>query len=490
MAVSVYFSDFFGVNPTVLEAYGAFNISLINDLPLFVDPFLLFDSDKPEYQQLHKEIVDYVLFLKDQALAGRTSKVRMEQWFYFPEKDTKQNWLGFSVKGNRGTGLGQSFAKSLISGFDAAFSNFGQEEASNGVHIEKLCLLKAGVGKDNISDLSTTLIKSYLLGYTQTFAKKHLKSYQCRTFAVNKVSFDYAEKRWKRGEYILPYFRDSYVLLTPKDILTKEDTWINRSDLQDSCIDIATAVPNSHLRAALSDMLIKTAREKRSVSQTDLRIIAKELIERYPIILDYYIKYKEENGEGAKSLSKERVREVEEVFIEAVISFVEKLNSNTEFYNSDGNTFEETLQKAHFLKDVIENKDGYRLFYHNGNAIAREADLQILFRLTWFATPSDVNREVNNGRGPVDFAISRTRRDKTNVEFKLASNTKLKQNLQNQLDIYNKAGNAQHDVKIIVFFNESERAKVESVLRELGMHEDRSVVLIDATPNKPSASKV
>ena len=55
------------------------------------------------------------------------------------------------------------------------------------------------------------------------------------------------------------------------------------------------------------------------------------------------------------------------------------------------------------------------------------------------ATEYDVNREVNNGRGPVDFKVSKGSKDTTLVEFKLASNTKLKKNLENQVEIYKKA---------------------------------------------------
>jgi len=36
MIMKIYFTDFFGVSPEVMESYGAFNISLINDLPLFI----------------------------------------------------------------------------------------------------------------------------------------------------------------------------------------------------------------------------------------------------------------------------------------------------------------------------------------------------------------------------------------------------------------------------------------------------------------------
>ena len=39
--LNIYFSDIFNVSQDIIESYGAINISLINDIPLFVDPFLL-----------------------------------------------------------------------------------------------------------------------------------------------------------------------------------------------------------------------------------------------------------------------------------------------------------------------------------------------------------------------------------------------------------------------------------------------------------------
>lgn len=49
----MYFSDFFGVRKSALNKYGAFDISLLADLLLFVDPFLLFNSKKLKYRALH-----------------------------------------------------------------------------------------------------------------------------------------------------------------------------------------------------------------------------------------------------------------------------------------------------------------------------------------------------------------------------------------------------------------------------------------------------
>ena len=127
-------------------------------------------------------------------------------------------------------------------------------------------------------------------------------------------------------------------------------------------------------------------------------------------------------------------------------------------------------------------------FYVDNKPVKRESDLQILFRFVWYATLLDVNREVNNGRGPVDYKVSRGSKDATLVEFKLASNTSLKRNLEKQLEIYQKANNTQFGIKVIMYFNDEELNRVNKVLKELNMAEDPNVVLIDARKKK-SASK-
>jgi hypothetical protein len=109
--VDIYFTDFFQVPPEVLEDYGAFNVSLINDLPLFIDPFLLFNSENEEYQRLHDEMIYYLQFLRDKSVAGNVDEGLLKSWFTFSE--VKQNWLGFSESGNAGSGLGPKFARAL-----------------------------------------------------------------------------------------------------------------------------------------------------------------------------------------------------------------------------------------------------------------------------------------------------------------------------------------------------------------------------------------
>src|SRR5690554_3787262 len=184
--MKIYFSDFFEVSPKELEEYGAFDPSFINDLPLFIDPFLLFNSDKPEYQKLHDDIIQYVAFLRDRSEKEGISKGLIKAWFLFPE--VKQTWFGYSKIGNGGSGLGQKFAKSLNENLNTVFTNFGTEEITNGSHLEKLCLIRDGVGRDNISDFTTNLIKRFLLDYTQAFALEHIDAKFLSNHLVDKSS--------------------------------------------------------------------------------------------------------------------------------------------------------------------------------------------------------------------------------------------------------------------------------------------------------------
>lgn len=482
----IYFTDFFEVMPEVLEGYGAFNVSLINDLPLFIDPFLLFDSEKQEYKALHEEIIRYVKFLRDVSSDDSINKGLLDSWFRFPE--VSQNWLGFSKTGNRGSGLGRIFAEGLHRSLHRVFKDFGSEIITRGSHLEKLCLIADGVGRDHLSDFTTNLIKGYLLEYTQTFACEHIHPSMRRTFAIGKVTFDYAARRWRGGRYELPAFGPDFVLLSPKDILTKDEAWINRSDFLDQFQDIYKAMPDEQVRAQVNEYFIRRLSE--DAKEDEIRQAAAATIEHFPQLIDYYIRRKEDTGDEAHKVSGLKVRETEIQFIQQIRMLVDEKLAGTEFYE-EGDSFEESLRRLHFLKSVIENQDGYRLFYLKGKPVQREADLQIMYRLTWYATTYDANREVNNGRGPVDFKVSRGSADKTLIEFKLASNSKLKQNLKHQVGVYEAANDTAKSIKAILYFSDTEFRKVQGILKELGLLGRRDVVLIDASnENKPSASNV
>jgi hypothetical protein len=482
----VYFSDVFEVNPETVDDYGAFDIALVNDLPLFVDPFLLFDSENEKYRALHDQIIKYLVFIKDRALAGELTDATIRQWLTFGE--VKQNWLGFSKTGNGGTGLGPHFANSLARNFATVFRKFGSETITTSSHIEKLGLLSGGVGRDHLSDFTTNLIKGFLAKYTEDFATAQLRADQVRVFKVDKVVFDYETRRWKSASFKLPFFQGDFVLLTPKEILTREEAWINQGDMLDQFTQVQVAVADDQLREQIDAHFMAQINEQ-STSEDRKRAILKTY-ERFEELVDIYIKQKEEDAPEAHVESDRKVKDTETQFIANVRALIQDHLAGTEFCSDNPDSLEETRRRVAYLKHVIEDNYGYRLFYLNGKPIKREADLHVMFRLTWFATAYDVNSEVNNGRGPVDYKVSMGKRNASLVEFKLASNTGLEKNLRNQVAIYEKASGTTKSMKVILFFTDAEFSKIQRILRDLKLDSDEKIVVIDArADNKPSASK-
>lgn len=488
--MATFFNEHFGVSEDTLADFGAFNVSLINDLPLFIDPFLLFHSANEEYQRLHAGMIDYVTFLRDRAVDAAVNADLLKAWYCFPE--IKQNWLGFSIIGNSGSGLGMKFARALHANLAQVFSDFGAERVTAGSHLEKVCLISSGVGRDNISDFTTTLIVDYLCRFTERYAKAHIKPHRLTTVHIRKAHFDYATGVWRRAAYQLPCVNGDFIILTPKDMLTRDENWINRGDLIRDFEQIPVAIPDAELRGQVFHYFRQALprHRDREPSQQERADAITETLLKFPQLLDYFIKVKEEAGDDASNVSEEKVIATELMFIHQLRELQHVLAQNTPFYDIKALTYAEAHARLAYLKDVIENKGGHRLFYHNGTAIEREKDLQILYRLVWFGSPSDVGTEANDGRGPVDFKISRGARDKTLVEMKLAKNTQLERNLEKQVPIYQAASDAEHGIKAIIFFSKAEQERAEGILDKLGLLGHQDIVLIDARDdNKPSGSK-
>jgi hypothetical protein len=351
-------------------------------------------------------------------------------------------------------------------------------------------LIKDGVGRDNISDFTTNLIKGYLLEYTERFATEHIRPELRKKINVERANFNYDTQSWQTREFDLPWAYGDYVILSPKDLLTKDETWINRADLVHNYDQYAASIPNAQLRDELNNYFRSAlpVRRDREPTEQERKEAASRVIDRFPEVIEYYIAAKERDGDQAIKVSASRVRESEQLLIKNVRLLAGKL-AETAFYNipSAPVTFGQSMQ---FLKDVIENKGGHRFFYVNGQPIEREKDLHILYRLTWFATVVAVDTEVNDGRGPVDYSVSLGAPDKTLVEFKLASNSQLAKNLKSQTKVYEKASDAQSSITVVVYFSKEELARVQRVLKELDRDKDETIVLIDArNDNKPSGSK-
>ncbi|WP_328530215.1 hypothetical protein OG984_03240 [Nocardioides sp. NBC_00368] len=482
----IYFSDRFGVSPQSLEAFGAFDISVVSDLPVFIDPFLLFNSEKEEYCALHDQILDYLRFLRDHANEP-LDPGRIKSWYTFSE--VRQNWLGFVVGGNRGHGLGRKFAVALHAALGDVLDNFGEETITSSSHVEKLALIRPGVGRDTISDLTTNLIKHYLLRYTSEFAVAHLALEARKAVSVPRAKFNYNTQTWATAKYELPYTDGDFVILTPADLLTKDDTWINRSDMVSSFDLLPDVAGNDQLRSDVSNYL--RIRLTRRSSDRERREVRARALLQFPELIDCYIKLKEDTGDQAAATSRDKVIDTQTMLRDQVQRAARDLADKTNLFETPWTSYDEALQAVETFKNYVENQDGWRVINRGGGKVfANETEVQGFFGLLLQPSRFDVNREANNGRGPVDFKLSMGL-DKTLIEFKLAKSSALERNMERQLAVYEKANKTNSSVFVVIGYSDAEVSKAASVMRRLGLDQPdaRKVVVIDASP-KQSASKV
>ena len=112
-----------------------------------------------------------------------------------------------------------------------------------------------------------------------------------------------------------------------------------------------------------------------------------------------------------------------------------------------------------------------------------------MFKMATCGAFFNYDSEVNNGRWPIDFIVSFGAEEKVGIELKLASNSKLKNNLQYQTDVYKEDSWLHSVIKVIFYFSDEEKKKLDSVLDELGIGEGKELICIDCRKKK-SASNV
>ena len=499
--MSMFFSEYFHINPNLLKEYGAVDISLVCDIPLFIDPMLIFNSEKPEYIDLHQSIIKYFHFLYKKSKQGLSAK-EIDAWFNFSE--VPNNWLGYSLKGNKGIALGHKFAKFLYNNIAFTIETYGISQSQ---HIEKAMLLYEGSGKDKISDLTVNLIKRFLCEYTESFTKQYIDAELYCIMPVEKAYFNYETESFVSKEYMLPYIinengEKEYILLTPFDMLREDEPSINRTNFYKSHERIRKSIENESLRTYINNYIAqavldyeKNQRNNRhKLSEKTINRIErdafKELVNAYPELYDYYIKLQEsKTNEILTQCAKEFNTQIEKFYV-ASQNLISLFEANNYTYQQEISAREEAKNRLTFFKHIIEDCDGYKNLYVKGVPVANENDLQRMFRFVWYGTNYKIDAEANNGRGQADFIVSRGANNENIIEFKLASNTSL-DHIFTQVKIYEAANCSTGSLIAIFYFTELEYQKAYYMLKDMGYEKyiDESIFLIDCrNDNKPSAS--
>lgn len=141
------------------------------DLPLGIDPFLLYKSRDPELASLHQNMVS--AFNQGISYVSKSDENAAKTLFDFPE--VEQIGFGYSKDSKRGSGVGDYLGELIIQTLKESPALI-----ERGVrHVEEMQLVAVGIAQDRTSDMAANLIKEYLIGYTQR---------QCRQLGIRLVA--------------------------------------------------------------------------------------------------------------------------------------------------------------------------------------------------------------------------------------------------------------------------------------------------------------
>ncbi len=407
-------------------------------------------------------------FLYDQSQRKLDDKA-INRWYSFSE--VKQTWLGYSQSGNMGRGLAGDFAKAIYNNLYKFFPKSRAERVTESIHIEKLYLFERGVGRDRISDFATNLIKGFIAKYTENFARAHIDERLCRLEFVDRTRFDYRHRDWIGKKYYLPIYNNDYVFLVPKDILTKDDTWINPSDFEKNFFLIIDSLPNEDLRKELNEYFRSAITPSgETVSSEDLAQAAAKTIDAHPVIYDYYIKFKEHTGEYALEKSIHNLAYSETLFITQFKKLVMLLLNDTDFYDIDGSSHDGIIRRFQTLKTAIEEKGGYRYLRTKTEHVRYNYDdFRVLFEYVWY--------------GGMTNPLERYFEDKDKIRFIYSTHRQLDTVIRKTLNSNEHASDADKRYLVIFYFSQDEIASLFKRLERL-IETDEIIYIDVSTENK------
>lgn len=459
-----YFSQFYKLPITGEELW--LDTRMDKDIGLFIDPFFVFRSEIPIFRNAQQKFLEFfqtTFELAHEAKSSITARKKLESILSFPE--VMEIRLGLSV-GEGGAGPGMKFAKACA----AALVRLSEKGYKGLDHFEEIEIFTKGIGPDGISDTTANILKYELIQYTQEICSEF--SIPTKKFLINNAQFDFQNRRWDHSVFNLPenpYLRNKNkaILLVPKEFLCaihaigserfSEYVSINKSE------EIRISL-NYEVEKSISKTAIKPKIKEIAVNHPEWVTEYTHSVENDPNISPY-------NLEEDKSNLYRNERKADEFVSSNPVSF--SATNDAEFLQF-------ITSIIHQFRLYIEEQHGFKLLW-NDEQKSTESDekerkprdedtAQCLFSgiVTSYcqANNIDISREVETGRGPVDFKFSSGYENRVLVELKLAKSTKLKQGRLQQLPAYLRAQQIQYGYYVVIAHEKKEIERIGKMIQE------------------------
>lgn len=432
------FSEHFDIKRTDKDDW--FDPHLTIDTKLFIDPLLLLDAGG-EWAEAHRELIAHFVRCYE-LIAKATGKTSVSaraarRLLTFPEPS--ELGLGYTAAGTRGSGSGDSYAERMADGIAVAIAaGLSQPE-----HIEEIGILNEGIGADRISDATANVIKARLIAYTQQISRRHGVPLERHKVRHTRVTLEMA--RWHDDEVDLPTnpATGQAVLLVPEFLLSRLPT-LNADDWFDSHFneDIRLSLNLPVGQAVSKAEIVARARQH----PDRVRDWAREQTSRRDLIgYDFgsdplgVVQWDQAPSRyAAEHPLPDRVVSTHDDLVELMAQVVEQ------------------------FRRFVESQRGWSLLWNDDGTDKPETAVQLVFLgvaqpyLRYFDV--ELDREVELGRGPVDFKASSGTTARLLIEVKKLHNGKFWNGLRDQLTSYMASDDATHGWFIAVQYRSNKAA--------------------------------
>lgn len=468
--MSITFSEQFNVSKSILESTGVFDVILDVDTRVFIDPALLELCTEPEFVDARSKVETYfaniITLLHHSRRCGDMYWKRADQLLTF--RELSGTCFGYSQNGTGGNAIGQVLRDNILN----TIKELMIEGETDPVLFELLGVFQEGIGCDRVSDLITFILREEILQYTQ------------RVVTLSAIS-PTITVRFGENQYLTcknPH-NNKPLLLLPSIILSPLPIAEDFDDIDRICQE------NERVRQEINAYFDLGKKNKLHKSQI-LSLMHSNLSFRSALVTAYKTIPK-----NAYNFSIDPAGEY--AWLAAAREYVSKypLHLTDLPLETTEDVLSITQVICNHFKRLIEDNGLSKLLYDSNGTPKHESAAQLLFfgiaDSYCDANNIDLTKEGNNGRGPVDFKLSRGSCDKVVVETKLTSNSQLRHGIETQLPIYMKQEKTKQAIYLIID-NGHSKALENFISYYNGLNQEIkqkiSYLIIDATP-KSSASK-
>lgn len=425
----IKFSEEYSIPEEKIKELKVFDVILDIDTRVFLDPALLKSTEIPEFENARKKIE---LYFSNIITLLKHSKIKNDMFWKKADKlltfhELSGTCFGYTQNGTGGNAIGKVLRDSILS----TIKELIDEGETDPILFELLGVFQEKVGCDRISDLVTFILKNEIFAYTERVIRT--LNIECIT-----ATYDY------NTVYVtcLNRYNNTSLLLLPTEILSPLPVANSFDDINLICRE------NQRVRDEINAYFNLAGRNKLGKSEI-LDYMHRNVDFRKSLLSSY-------SNFPAETYDFDLDPTGEYIWVDAAKKYVQKYplellcTSPSSIYD----VAEITVKICNQFKKLIETNGLHDLLYDKDKKAKHERAAQLLFfgiaDSYCIANNIDLTRESNNGRGPVDFKLSKSASEKIVVEIKLTSNSQLKHGIEKQLPIYMKQENAVRAIYLII----------------------------------------